>query len=680
MAANGRTIGAAVEGPRDAGRSICVEGANVWRRVRASRVSVLVDADAYFRAFVETALRARESIVIVGWDIQAATRLQPAEHMPDGLPPTLREFLNTLLARRRRLRAYLLDWDYALVFALERELLPTIQLGWLTHRRLDFRLDGQHPLGGCHHQKMVVVDDAVGFLGGLDLTTNRWDTPDHRVDDPQRVDPSGRVYGPFHDAQVAVSGPAAAALGTLARERWRRATGRQIRPARHAGDPWPPTLEPDVEDVDVSLARTEPAFAGRPEVREVERLYCDSIAAARRSIYVENQYFTSATITEALAARLEEPDGPEVVIVVPRSCSGWLEEGTMGLLRGRVLRRLRQADRHRRLAVYYPRLDGEGCPTLNVHAKVMIVDDVLVRVASSNLSNRSMGLDTECDLAIEAAGDARVAALAARLLQRLLAEHLGATPARVGQALARHGSLVATIEALRGGPRTLEPLLEEEPGWLERAMPANAVLDLERPVEQAKQLGAILPPDAREVTIRAGLRTLRSVAVLGAVVLVWSWLLPWLDGVVPPAWLPDAALVPVVVAAGFVVGSALVVPTSLLVLTALLILGPGPGFQAALGGLMAAALAGWLAGRIGWSRGVRRVAGPHVERIARRLGARRDIRTLAALRLLPNAPFTVVSVVCGALGVRLDLFLLATLAGVLPSLVVCALLVYALTG
>ena len=680
MAANGRTIGAAAEGPRDAGRAICVEGANVWRRVRASRVSVLVDADAYFRAFVETALRARETIVIVGWDIQAATRLQPAERMPDGLPPTLREFLNTLLARRRRLRAYLLDWDYALVFALERELLPTIQLGWLTHRRLDFRLDGQHPLGGCHHQKMVVVDDAVGFLGGLDLTTNRWDTPDHRVGDPLRVDPSGRVYGPFHDVQVAVSGPAAATLGTLARERWRRATGRQIRPPRRAWDPWPPALEPDVEDVDVSFARTEPAFAGRPEVREVERLYCDSIAAARRSIYVENQYFTSATIAEALAARLEEPDGPEVVVVVPRSCSGWLEEGTMGLLRGRVLRRLRQADRHRRLAVYYPRLDGEGCPTLNVHAKVMIVDDVFVRVASSNLSNRSMGLDTECDLAIEAADDARVAGLATRLLQRLVAEHLGVTPARLGHAHARHGSLVAAIESLRGGARTHEPLLEEEPGWLERAMPANAVLDLERPVEQAKQLATIFPADTREVTIHAGLRTARSVGVLAAVVLVWSWILPWLDGVVPRAWVPDAALVPIVVAAGFVVGGALMVPTSLLVLTALVVLGEETGLLAALGGLMAAALAGWLAGRVGWSRGVRRIAGPHVERIARRLGARRDVRALATLRLLPNAPFTVVSVVCGALGVRLDLFLLATLAGVLPSLVVCALLVYALTG
>lgn len=661
-------------------RALCVEGRNAWRCVRASRLAVLVDADAYFRAFAEAVARARESIMIIGWDIQAATLLQPPDRMPDGLPPTLREFLNAVLARRRGLRAYLLDWNYSYVFALERELLPTIQLGWWTHRRLDFRLDAQHPLGACHHQKVVVVDDAIAFLGGLDLTTNRWDTPEHDPNNPARIDPSGRPYRPFHDVQVAVAGPAAAALGTLARDRWRRATGQQIRPPRRAADPWPPTLEPDIVNVQVALARTEPAFAGRPEIREVERLYLDSIAAARETIYIENQYLTCGTICDALAARLEERDGPEVVMVLPRLCSGWLEEGTMGLLRGRVLRRLREADRHGRFGVYFSRLAGDDCPTLNVHAKVMIVDDDIVRIASSNLSNRSMGLDTECDLAIEATHDARVGTLAARLRRRLLAEHLGVSVDRVGQALARTGSLLGTIEELRGGERTLEPLPDEEPGWLERAMPANAILDLERPVEHATPLGGILPSDVRESVIHAVLRTVRSAAVLAAVILVWSWLPRRPDVAGPIGWLADAPLVPLLVGAAFLVGGALMVPTSLLVLATFLVLGPSSGFRVALGGLMAAAIAGWTAGRFAWRRGVRSVAGPHVERVARRLGARRDLLAVATVRLVPVAPFGVVSVVCGALGIRLDVFALATLFGMLPSLVVLALLVYALGG
>ena len=673
----GRTIGAAETRPRDTARPICVEGWNTSQRVRASRLAVLVDGDAYFHAFVEAASRARESIMIIGWDIQAATRLLPAERMPDGLPSTLREFLNALLAERRRLHAYLLEWDYSLVFALERELLPTLQLGWWSHRRLDFRLDGQHPLGACHHQKVVVVDDAVAFVGGLDITINRWDTPDHRLDDPERVNPSGRPYGPFHDVQVAVSGPAAAALGMLARERWRRATGRRLRPPRGESHPWPPSLGADLEDVDVALSRTDPAFAGRAEVREVERLYLDSIAAARRHIYIENQYFTSGTLTEALAARLEEEDGPEIVLVLPRSCSGWLEEGTMGLLRGRALRRLKAADRHGRLAAYYPRLGPDGCPTLNVHAKVMIVDDLLVRVASSNLSNRSMGLDTELDLTLEATDDARVGVLAGRLRSRLLGEHLGVPAERVAGVLERTGSLARTIEDLRGGERTLEPLEPDEPGWLERAMPANAVLDLERPVEQAESLTTILPDDGQESAIHAAVRALRMTVVVLFVVAVWTWARVDLEAA--GGWLPDPAVLAVIVGAAFIVGGALMVPAALLILATLLVLGPRAGLFYALGGLTAAAIAGWSAGRLAWHRG-RILAGPHFERMAWRLGARRDLRAITSIRLFPVAPFTIVSIVCGALGARLDRFVLGTLLGSLPSVAILALLIRALGG
>src|SRR5437870_209324 len=160
---------------RETGPTICVEGRNCWRVARASRVSFLIDADAYFRAFTAAAVRARHAIFIIGWDIQAAARLQPSG-MPEGLPATLREFLNALLARRPGLRAYLLDWNFSLIFAFERELLPGYQLGWRTHPRLCFRLDADHPVTASHHQKIVVIDDAVAFVGGIDLTTHRWDT------------------------------------------------------------------------------------------------------------------------------------------------------------------------------------------------------------------------------------------------------------------------------------------------------------------------------------------------------------------------------------------------------------------------------------------------------------------------------------------------------------------------
>src|SRR3569832_2150888 len=84
-------------------------------------------------------------------------------------------------------------------------------------------------MGGSHHQKVVVIDDQLAFAGGLDLTLGRWDTPDHVPDDPRRIELNPAPARPYHDVQVAVSGAAARALGELARERWRCATGKKLR-------------------------------------------------------------------------------------------------------------------------------------------------------------------------------------------------------------------------------------------------------------------------------------------------------------------------------------------------------------------------------------------------------------------------------------------------------------------
>jgi len=163
-----------------------------------------------------------------------------------------------------------------------------LKLGWSAHRKMHFHRDGQHPVAASHHQKIVVVDDALTFVGGIDLAIRRWDTPEHSAVDRRRVDPRGRPYPPIHDIQMAVDGEAAAALGELARERWRRATGRHIGTVHQPGsDPWPCFLSPDLENVGVAISRTQPAYNGNPAIREVEALYLDAIAAPQHSIYIE---------------------------------------------------------------------------------------------------------------------------------------------------------------------------------------------------------------------------------------------------------------------------------------------------------------------------------------------------------------------------------------------------------
>jgi len=663
-------------------------GRNCWRRERAGRVAFLVDGDAYFRAFAAALERAQRSILILSWDIDSRVRIRPdapsavgeRPHSPSALPDRLGEFLNAIVSRRRGVHAHVLTWDFAMIYAFEREPLPLLKLGCRTHRRLRFRLDGRHPIGACHHQKIVVVDDAIAFAGGLDLCTHRWDTREHRAVDPRRLDAAGRPYGPFHDVQIAVDGAAAAALGQLVRTRWERATGRRVAaPPPPCRDPWPHDLASDLTDVDVAIARTEPAWSGRREVREVEALFLDSIRAARRVLYVENQYLTSARIGDALAARLSERNGPEIVLVVPRHCSGWLEETTMGLLRGALLERLRAADRHDRLRIYCPMVPGLVSGCINVHSKVMVVDDRLVRVGSANLSNRSMGLDTECDLVIDGADEARVARGIAAFRDGLVAEHLDVDRGRVAAAIATHGSLIAAIESLRTAGRTLEPLAPVTPpaGPL---LSAAALADPERPVDPERLIEQLLPEEMRDTVshpfLRGGATILALALALGVssamsdrgvVAAILAWTAP----------LRASAAAPAVVLAAYVLGGLAFVPVTLLILTTMMIFDLPLGVVYGVVGTLAGAATGYLAGRALGRDVVRRLAGRRLNRLTRRL-VRRGPMAVAGVRVAALVPFTAMNLVAGASRVRPRDYALGTIIGTVPGVIAIGIVAHGL--
>ncbi|WP_207486077.1 phospholipase D-like domain-containing protein [Arenibaculum pallidiluteum] len=474
--------------------SLLRPGETCWRRAHARRLAVLVDGDAYFRALRSAIIRAERSIMILAWEFHARTDLFPGNDAGDGWPSCLADLLLEAVRRKPALEVRILAWKHSVLFALEREFPPTLLLPWNRHPRITFRLDDTHPPVASHHQKVVVIDDRIAFCGGLDVSANRWDTPEHRPEDPRRVNPAGRIYGPFHDVQVAVDDAAATALGDLARERWRRATGVALVAPEGASDPWPEWLLPDMGDIEVGVARTEPAWAGAPGAREVERLYLESLRQAKRHVYIENQYLTSDSIAEALVESLSGHRGPEVVLVVPLRASGWLEEPTMGVARARLLQRLRAADRHRRLAVFHP--VGPDGTRVNLHSKVMVVDDALLRIGSSNLANRSMGLDTECDIAVEAQERADIAVAVTGVRNRLLSEHLGCRPGDVAAAISRTGSLIGAIEWLRGGERTLRPLRLSDRttgSWV----PETRVFDPDHPVDPAELILEAVPPWSR---------------------------------------------------------------------------------------------------------------------------------------------------------------------------------------
>jgi phospholipase D1/2 len=251
------------------------------------------------------------------------------------------ELLAALANERPELKISLLLWDYAMLYAGRRELFPTYTFRWNTPPQVSFCLDSAVPVGSSQHQKLIVV--AIAFSGGLDVTIRRWDTSEHTIDNPDRIDPDGLPYAPYHDVQMLVDGGAAAALARLVRERWEMAAHEKPSPLQPHGDPWPTSVKPDFTSVEIGIARTRPQYIGRTGIQEVEALYCDAISSAETEIYIENQFVTCHRIAQRLATRIKERPNLHATIVVPSSPETWLEEHSMRYGRFRFIRTLKQS-------------------------------------------------------------------------------------------------------------------------------------------------------------------------------------------------------------------------------------------------------------------------------------------------------------------------------------------------
>lgn len=459
-------------------------GHNCWRVVQAERAALVVDAADYFRLAREAMLRAEAQILLIGWDFDTRIVLDAAPR--DVAPTNLGPFLSWLAKHRPGLSIHMLKWGLGVPKLLGRGTTVFRLVRWAMSKQISFKLDGVHPLGASHHQKILVVDDKLAFCGGIDMTASRWDTRDHADGDRRRKRPTtGRLYPPWHDATMAVDGAVARSLGELARRRWEAAGGQRLSAPDVEGDPWPSGLKPNFRNIEVAIARTRGAHKEVTEIREIEKLFLAMIAATQRFLYAESQFFASRVIAEAIAKRLAEPNGPEFVIINPRKVEGWIYDEAMSPARAQLMQLIKEADRHDRFRIYTP--VTRGGEDIYVHSKITIVDDVMLRVGSANLNNRSLGLDTECDLLIDSrsAPSSDLKGQIQALRNDLLAEHLGLSSHEVIAHFAEHGSLVATIEALRGAGRTLRPLEPDTPNSVEAALANNEILDPESSGEGA---------------------------------------------------------------------------------------------------------------------------------------------------------------------------------------------------
>lgn len=463
-------------------KSILEQGRNCWRAATASRAALLVDARQYFMALAKVLRGARKSILVAGWDFDGSIVLERGNTGEAGTP--LGTMLRDLVERHPELEIRILVWSTAVWHGPSSTFQLLFGADWLDHPRIDLRLDTKHPIYAAHHQKIVAVDDKIAFSGGVDLTVGRWDTRAHLASDRRRKQRDANIDGPVRDVQMIVDGDAAVALSDLARERWRIATGETLRPSHVGHDLWPIGLSEDFGRAPVGIARTVPAWRTTPETAEIRYLVKDMLRSARDLVYIETQYFSNLEIGEILLDLLDRPDGPEVIVITTLTLHSFMENLAMGNNRDRLIRLLAQAGRSDRLRVYYPLADKERDKDADVevfvHSKVLVVDDRMVRVGSSNLNYRSFGLDTECDLIIEAA-DQATAATIGRLCRELMADLIGVNRSELEDALEAKGSFVNAFDLLAGRTGRLKPFKAMYEDGPTRRLPGTWIIDPERP-------------------------------------------------------------------------------------------------------------------------------------------------------------------------------------------------------
>ncbi len=722
-------------GMSDEAYELIEEGRTVFRKAHADNAAVIVCGAAYFLALREAMLAARESIHIVGWDIDGRTDLWPgrSEAEDDGWPTRFGELVAALRKRRPEVSIRILQWDFSVFYVAEREFPLGWNNGWRASDGLDYRLDAKLPAAAAHHQKLVSIDGAFAFCGGLDITLDRWDTRAHPAEDERRRRPDGSPYQPFHDFQWALDGEAARAICDVIGQRWKNATGEHLpdidSTASDASAIWPPSVAPEFRNVDVGVARTMPALNGDPPVTEIEALALATIARAEHLLYIENQYFTSDAITDALCDRLREVPELAVIIVNPEAPGGFLERMSMCGGRMRAVDQLRECGVDHRVRFAHPVTrhpedvgDGEGEDDhipIFVHAKLTIADDRTLRIGSANLNNRSFGFDSECDVVLHASEDDKdTRARIAGLRDAALGEHLEMSAEEAARITQADDPIAALDEAMarQNGQRRLLLIDDKDEYDTPLCHALALVADPERPGDMAaltSGLGNVLSADdvdgpapgdeedgnekprkrdrllARIRRARRPNETEFAAAALGirlggialalgiiAAVFHWTELGAWLglgDATSAPRQLVADTTELILVPLAFVGSGLLMLPLGPLIALAGYIYGWSSGAVLGIAGAAANALVLYAAGRRVKSRILRRVLSARMHRIMKRT-ARRGFMGVAAIRVLPVAPYSAVNIAAGAAGVPLPQFLLGTLLAMAPGAACLALI------
>jgi phosphatidylserine/phosphatidylglycerophosphate/cardiolipin synthase-like enzyme len=360
-------------------------------------LEILVDGSAALPRIAGELREARSHVHLTGWYFTPGIALER-----EGRLTVLRNLLAELA---ERIDVRVLVWAGAPLplFRPSRGEVRDMQRQLTAHTRIQCALDAKERPLHCHHEKTIVIDDKVAFVGGIDLTSeagDRYDSPDH---------PARGAVG-WHDASARIQGPAVQDVADHFRLRWREVTGALLPPAA------PPESAGDVR---LQIVRTVPerVYTGLPRGDfGILESYVRALRSAERLIYLENQFLWSPEIAAILIDKLRRPPDPafRVLLVLPAKPNSGGDD-TRG-----VLGELIEADHDagRLLACTLYARSGNLFEPIYVHAKIGVVDDRWLTIGSANLNEHSLFNDTEMNVVTHDETIARDTRL------RLWSEHL----------------------------------------------------------------------------------------------------------------------------------------------------------------------------------------------------------------------------------------------------------------
>jgi len=477
-----------------ASHSLLAPGRNCWRVGSVSQTGLLVDGCDYYRAFYQAAKAAERYILISGWQFDSGTALvrgAEAEQAQDKVH--LIDFLNELCERKPALCIYMLAWNYSMIYSLDREWFQDWYFNQNTNERLKFCYDSGESFDASHHQKFVVIDGTLGFVGGIDLCDSRWDERDHRPDNPLRVNSNGSAYRTFHDLQSYHVGPVVQQLAELFKQRWQTVCGDRLELPQAERQPrgrlFDASLPLAAQQVAISRTEVCRSRSSTKPILEIRQLFIDAIDAAERLIYIENQYCSSEALSDALVERMRQHRRRrlQIVMLIAKDADGLLEQLSISIVQSQIISRLRQvaAETGHSFGIYYPAsmaADGTEVPTY-IHSKLLSVDDRFLSIGSANMNNRSMGYDTELNVAWDDVPGSTLSRSIRAARANLLAEHTGLG----SEAFDRLGAAEGLVDYLNGladsGKTRLRhhPIrsASEEYRWLTTIFPKGLPFDSE---------------------------------------------------------------------------------------------------------------------------------------------------------------------------------------------------------